>query len=246
MFHPDLSTGRNDRWTGLRASVKPVDASATRPVGGARQPGRDPVHVRPSPGPSDSRQRLSGPSSRPVTGSSASSRQPSRSTQSASGRAVAPLNLRGSSRRREPPDDLGTDRHEPCGLGEALHPRPQRRPALVVAARAEQAGRDENRRPGGGVGHSEQCGTRRRRVHSEERSPSRLAAGGPGVADSGCRGVQPGLVVPARRVMERPCPGRVAVRRSGRSRRASATSGRTFGGRPRLRFWGSTFPFRKS
>ena len=41
------------------------------------------------PGASASRQRLSAPSSRPVTGSSASSRQPSRSTQSASGATTA-------------------------------------------------------------------------------------------------------------------------------------------------------------
>ena len=89
MFPPDLSTGRNDRWTGLRASVKPVDASATRPVGGAVSPVATPSRSGRGPGPSDSRQRLSGPSSRPVTGSSASSRQPSRSTQSASGATTA-------------------------------------------------------------------------------------------------------------------------------------------------------------
>ncbi len=53
MFHPDLSTRRNDRWTGLRAVRETCGCIGHEACRAVRQPGRDPVHVRPSPGPSD-------------------------------------------------------------------------------------------------------------------------------------------------------------------------------------------------
>jgi len=63
------------------------------------------------------------------------------------------------------------------------------------------------------------AGGARKGERSEERSPFRLTACGPGLADSGCRGVQPGLVAPAAAcVVGRRWP---AVRRSGRSARRS-------------------------